>query len=480
MKRFILTLTIVAASLITTVGLADAAGTWGNAQPVTGFDAIGGTDGSISSLIMCSAPGTCTVVGKYDATIKNRAFTAVETNGVWGAASVIPSLDTLGAGNGVEFETYGCAPQNACVVAGSYGLGLGLGSNSFVYDPAANTAIEIPGLAALNRGHYSSVSSISCSSQGNCSLVGSYRDVSNDIQTFTADQVGGVWQSASPVTGISSGGALNSVSCWADGECIATGAIDTGTLNDPVVVTRSGGTWGGAVTVPGISALTSNGGIGHAISCSAGPVCVAVGIGNSLNINVVFVTALANGVWSDASQLPSFPALANSQYPEVNTLSCWTPSNCLLSGSYDDAGTSKVWTAELVSGVWQLAVPVPGIDTLTTNGAGLTAQSCASDGSCALVGYYNDGTNYQGFVFNRNVDETFTDAQPIPGLMALNVGGYADPQDVSCVVGGCSATGWYRPSANGTAAFVVDMATTPEPTPEPSPTPEPLAPAFTG
>jgi hypothetical protein len=120
------------------------------------------------------------------------------------------------------------------------------------------------------------------------------------------------------------------------------------------------------------------------------------------------------------------------------------------------------------------------MDALSPNAFGLTGQSCASDGSGALVGYYDDGTNYQGFEFNRNADGTWSDAQPIPGLAALNVGGYGDPQDVSCVVGGCSATGWYRPSANGTAAFVVDMATIPEPTPEPTPTPEPLAPAFTG
>jgi len=114
----------------------------------------------------------------------------------------------------------------------------------------------------------------------------------------------------------------------------------------------------------------------------------------------------------------------------------------------------------------------------TPNGSGLTGTSCAPDGSCAVVGYYNDGTNYQGFVFNRNADGSFSDAQPIPGLGALNVGGYGDPQGVSCVVGGCAASGWYRPSADGIAAFVVDMVTSPDPTP--APTPDPIAPAFTG
>ena len=471
MKRFLLTLTMVAAALIASVGLADAAGTWGNAQPVTGFDAIGGTGDSIGDLIICSTPGNCDVYGSFDE-IGSPAFVASEINGVWSPASRIPSLDALAASGNVQFQTYGCSPQNTCVVAGDYGPP---SINSFVMETDGSAAIAVPGLEALNVGDFSTVESLSCSSEGNCSLVGTYTNVSNDFQAFTADQVGGVWQNAVPVTGIA-GGALDSVSCWADGECVAIGSAENGSANSPIVVTRSGGTWGVAEAIPGISGLSSAGGVGLEISCSAGPVCVAVGIANSPSASVIFVTSLASGVWSDASQLPSFAALTTSQFPGVNALSCWTPGNCLLSGSYDDAAISKAWTAELVSGVWQFAVPAPGMNALSTNAFGLTGQSCASDGSCALVGYYDNGTNYQGFVFNRNADETFTDAQPIPGLAALNVGGYGDPQDVSCVVGGCSATGWYRPSANGTAAFVVDMANTPDPVP----TPEPLAPAFTG
>ena len=476
MKRFILTLTMVAAALVASVGLAGAASTWGNAQPVTGFDALGGTDISIANSIICSAPGNCTVLGEYGVGGVAHGFKAVEVNGVWGPASVVPSLDTLSAGDDVEFETYGCAPQNSCIAAGSFGDGIG--SSSFVYDLATGTAIEIPGLAALNTDHYSAVNSISCSSPGNCSLVGTYEDSSLFSQAFTADQVDGVWQNASSVAGATSGSTLLSVSCWADGECVAIGDVVNGSINEPIVVTRTGGTWGAAVTVPGISGLSTNGGVGLEISCSAGPVCFAVGLANSPSVTVVFVTSYANGMWSDASQLPSFPELGNSQYPGVQGLSCWTPGNCLLTGSYDNAGAQSSWTAELLDGVWQFAVPLSGINTLAPNGSGLTGTSCASDGSCAVVGYYNDGTNYQGFVFNRNADGSFSDAQPIPGLEAMNVGGYGDPQGVSCVVGGCAATGWYRPSANSIAAFVVDMVTSPDPTP--APTPDPIAPAFTG
>jgi hypothetical protein len=476
MKRFILTLAMVVAALVASVGLAGAASTWGNAQPVSGFTAMGGTGLSAGSLVICSAPGECMALGEYEVGGVFHAFKALEANGVWSAASTIPSIDTLSAGRDVEFEAYGCASQNSCVAAGGYGDGIG--SSSFVYDPATDTAIEIPGLAALNVDHYSTVSSISCSSPGNCSLVGTYDDLSQFSQAFTADQVGGVWQNASSVAGTTSGSTLQSVSCWADGECVAIGDVVNGSINEPIVVTRTGGTWGAAVTVPGISGLSTNGGVGLEISCSAGPVCFAAGLANSPSVTVVFVTSYANGTWSDASQLPAFPELGNSLIAGVHGLSCWTPGNCLLTGSYDNAGSQSSWTAELLDGVWQFAVPVSGINTLAPNGAGLTGTSCASDGSCAGVGYYNDGTNYQGFVFNRNADGSFSDAQPIPGLEALNVGGYGDPQSVSCVVGGCAATGWYRPNPNDLATFVVDMVTSPGPAP--APTPDPIAPAFTG
>jgi hypothetical protein len=475
MKRFILTLTMVAAALVASVGLAGAASTWGNAQPVTGFDTIGGTGGSTGSLVICSAPGECMALGDYEVDSSSHAFKALEANGVWSAASAIPSLDTLGTGNPVTFETYGCASQNSCVVAGSYEAGPSH-SSSFVYDPAADTAIGIPGLAALNTGGYSAVPSISCASPGNCRLVGTYEDNSPYSQAFTADQVGGVWQNASSVAGATSGSSLQSVSCWADGECVAIGDVINGPISEPLLVTRSGGTWGSAATVPGISALTTANSGGNVVSCSAGPVCVAMG--SAIGGNVVFATSLVNGTWSNAALIPSFPALTNSPYSAINGLSCWTAGNCLLSGSYSEAGIQKVWLTEILNGVLQVAFPAPEFDALSTTDSGSTAQSCAPDGSCAIVGYYNDGTNYQGFVFNRTTDGTFTNAQPIPGLIALNVGGYGDPQDVSCVVGGCAATGWYRPDPNGMAAFVVDMVTTPDPTPTPAP--DPIAPAFTG
>jgi len=46
------------------------------------------------------------------------------------------------------------------------------------------TAREIPGTEALNQGGHAQVNSVSCSSRGNCSAVGSYTDSSQHYQVF--------------------------------------------------------------------------------------------------------------------------------------------------------------------------------------------------------------------------------------------------------------------------------------------------------
>ena len=477
MKRLILTLAVVAATVLASLGVADATITWGTAQPVTGFSALGASGGSVGQSVHCTTPGNCFSLGTYVLNNGTHAFKASETNGVWGAAEAIASLDALATNGSVDFEAFGCSPQNTCIAGGEYYINGDL--EGFVYDVSSNTAIAIPGLTALNLGHIALVRGVSCSSPGNCSVIGTYRDIGSRELPFTADEVAGVWQNAAPVTGVTGDGHLESVSCWADGECMAVGDANSGAVDSPITVARTGGSWSSATFLPGVNAIGLPASTGTAISCSAGPVCVALGVGNGPGfVFAPFVTSFANGVWADAQILNGFSSLPSSNSVTVAGISCWTPTNCLTSGSMATTNSGvSTWVAELVNGAWAPAIEMPGITALNTGTAGVTTQSCASDGTCAVAGYYTSTPNvFEGFVFTRNTNGTFSSAQPIPGLSALNVGGYGDPKGLSCVVGGCSATGWYRPSVNNTAAFVLDMVATPDP----APTPDPVAPAFTG
>jgi hypothetical protein len=88
-------------------------------------------------------------------------------------------------------------------------------------------AIDIPGLRALASGGFASVSSVSCASAGNCIVGGSYSG-SSGLQGFVAVEKNGTWGKAIEVPGLaalSTGGNANvsSVSCPPVGSCAASG-----------------------------------------------------------------------------------------------------------------------------------------------------------------------------------------------------------------------------------------------------------------
>src|SRR5262249_58162689 len=84
-------------------------------------------------------------------------------------------------------------------------------------------AVKVPGTAALNKGD-AQVNSVSCGSAGNCSAGGWYTDSRGYEQLMVVNQVNGIWQNAIEVPGSA---ALNkgdyaritSVSCGSAGQC---------------------------------------------------------------------------------------------------------------------------------------------------------------------------------------------------------------------------------------------------------------------
>ena len=85
----------------------------------------------------------------------------------------------------------------------------------------------MPGLAALNKGD-AEVDSVSCGSAGNCAAGGSYMNGRGNGQGFVAVERGGVWGNAIEVPGLAAldkgqYGAVTSVSCPPAGTCAAGG-----------------------------------------------------------------------------------------------------------------------------------------------------------------------------------------------------------------------------------------------------------------
>ena len=108
-------------------------------------------------------------------------------------------------------------------------------------------------------------------------------------------------------------------------------------------------------------------------------------------------------------------------------------------------------------GTWNDAIELPGVPGLNIGGnAGVISISCASSGNCSAGGNYMDGSSHlQAFVANE-IDGTWGGAIEVPGTAALNVGGNAIVNSVSCTsAGNCGAGGSYLDSAGDGQGFVV-------------------------
>ena len=132
------------------------------------------------------------------------------------------------------------------------------------------------------------------------------------------------------------------------------------------------------------------------------------------------------------------------------------------SSSNAAAGTHAAARASAVAsgGTWGQAEQVPGLEALNAGGrAEVDSVSCAEPGDCSAGGSYTDGSGKgQGFVVGE-ADGIWGTARPVPGLAALNAGGSAGVTSLSCPrPGDCSAGGVYIDSSgaqSGIQAFVV-------------------------
>jgi D-alanine-D-alanine ligase-like ATP-grasp enzyme len=111
----------------------------------------------------------------------------------------------------------------------------------------------------------------------------------------------------------------------------------------------------------------------------------------------------------------------------------------------------------VVRGTWGAAVELPGIAALNQGGNAQTdSVSCASAGNCSVGGSYTDSSGaIQAFVASET-HGTWGTAEEVPGTATLNQGGQAQVSEVSCAsAGNCSAGGSYLDSSASSEAFVV-------------------------
>jgi len=143
-------------------------------------------------------------------------------------------------------------------------------------------------------------------------------------------------------------------------------------------------------------------------------------------------------------------------------VSCPSAGNCAAGGHYEDAATDvQAFIVSEHQGTWQQAQQVPGFAALNQgqHDGNLNSLSCGSPGNCSAVGQYTDSSgHYQAFVA-RKQDGRWGRAEEASGTAALNQGGYANLSEVSCPAPGeCSAGGRYTGRDGHAHAFVIGQA----------------------
>jgi hypothetical protein len=344
--RGITTLSIVFFSTmgVLAVGPASATSTWGTAQEVGA--SLNTQNQAVVLSISCSSVGNCSAGGYYATILGTSAFVIDEVSGSWGSIQNVASvLDTQSGG---ALNSISCTSIGNCSAAGQYKNNLGW--QAFVVDEVGGiwrTAQEVAGAlntASSARGAQAGINSISCTSTGNCSAGGFYIDGSGQQQAFVVEEVSGTWTTAQQV-----GGAVvvSAISCTSSGNCSATGESN----EQAVVVDEVGGIWGNSQEV---------------------------------------ASALNTG----ASAV-------------LNTISCTSPGNCSAGGFYRDSASAQAFVVDEVGGIWGTAQEVRS--ALNTGGSAVIfAISCSSPGNCSAGGFYSDHLGLQAFVVDATVPVTPT------------------------------------------------------------------------
>jgi hypothetical protein len=275
----------------------------------------------------------------------------------------------------------------------------------------------------------------------------------------------GGWQPVRP-TGRTQFGPVSCVR-GADGWCTALGMTQGGP-GGPValVATAKAGVWRPAKQIPGLAALAASSGYrqitADVLSCPAVGDCLAAGTYNDSPLAGYvpgerargYLAEEVRGTWHTAVPVPGLAKLNTGEYVSISSVSCASPGNCAIAGSYTPGKhdpmnpASQAFVVSEVGGVWQAATPVPGMGELSVGQSFGTSISCAAPGNCALGGDYDDGaSNGRPFIASE-ANGTWGAAIPVPGKPS---GFYGTFKAVSCPKPGECMAVWG--DARGSYAF---------------------------
>jgi hypothetical protein len=319
-------------------------------------------------------------------------------------------------------------------------------------------AAPVPGLSALTTTS-STVSAVSCAPSADCAIGGTYDDALGNPQAWVASGHAGTWSNAIALPGsITTNGGhseINGVSCATSNYCVAVGETATSQFADRATVDVDlGGTWQQAMLVPGLGDSSSQ---ALSVSCPSVGNCTVVGwYRDASNARQAFVEDEVNGTWGSFQDVPGIPQLNTGQFAELNSVSCGSPQNCTAAGEFTTlGGTPNAFFAAKVSGSWH-GFSIGFVPPTTGR-----SVSCPASGACVLTGTATDANGHPEVYFMEVTPDGNTVATSLPvflpGILALNVGGTALDNSVSCPSdGNCVVVGHYTDAAGSGQVLTID------------------------
>jgi hypothetical protein len=400
--------------------LTETAGTWapGVEAVLPANAATTGQDVFVGS-VSCPSAGECTAVGSYvDASGNTEGLLLTETAGRWstGVEATLPA--NAAPQQRAEIRDVSCASAGNCTAVGSFFTGPGISQGLLLTETAGawtrGVEATLPPDATTNQ--LVALESVSCASAGNCTAVGTYSAGSGG-QGLLLTETAGSWARGSEAvlpadaaTTYQNAG-LSSVSCSSPGNCTAVGWFDWDRYGGSqlggkgLLVTETAGGWSAGVeaALPPNAAMTDPLNNLTSVSCPSAGNCTAVGTYyDSLGPQGFLLTETA-GSWSTGvealpeSATPLNPALAVGV--GLNSVSCPSIGDCSAVGSYlDNSGNLVGLLLTETAGRWATGVEasLPANARRPNPFAALYSASCPATGSCSGAGFYADNSSGHG------------------------------------------------------------------------------------
>ncbi len=386
---------------------------------------LGGSDCGFEApcqAVSCPTTTYCIAVGAYETTA-GYYLPLVETysNGAWSAAQA-PLPGDVAPGPSPEPEgsltNVDCTAVASCVAVGSYENSSGH-TTALVESLSGTTwtpqAAPMPTQPAAT-GDFSFLTWITCATASWCMASGEYATTAGNSVPLTETWSGGTWTGGSmplPSDFATSGGfgQAYGVSCPTTTFCAAAGWYSTtGSTELGFVATLAGGTWS-VETAPTPGSTSPEFGVQFGVDCPTVSMCVAAGFYDTGSNEPSTLTTWNGSSWSGMkAPLPSNAAPTQSN-GELETVSCPTPSYCMVSGDYSATGDIQTgYVVTLSGGSWSpTQVAMPSNNNPTSDfGSFAKWVTCYSPVACTVVGQYSaasGGGNTQGFL------STWTGAQ---------------------------------------------------------------------